>query len=222
MIPRELQEGIPWKKTKDRDFALDPHLHPHGYEAEGAPLLDHTLRFWCIISEMSDLQEGSSLARRGCLTSVVLALGLSWRIKSMRDVVSLNTLFSAVLVMLPVFLSKCTSFWVDLFSFLQYNKTIRIAYREHILQHMVFYYLGGQAKRTTMIVVNFPDIYEKLIQAASRFGSIPDEISIMLISLEEGRVVNEYLIPLSNGQTTKRLIDITVSDEKTLSAEENK
>ena len=79
--------------------------------------------------------------------------------------------------------------------------------RRCFMSYMAFYYRGGHAGRISM-VVNQPDAFAHIKQMASATGPIPDEISIMLVSLEEGRLTDEYILPLTDGRTAQRLIDM--------------
>ena len=65
--------------------------------------------------------------------------------------------------------------------------------REAFSQYMAYYYCGGTAERITMIV-NQDGIFN-YIKREYQALQIPDEISVILISIETGSVLDEFIIP---------------------------
>lgn len=62
---------------------------------------------------------------------------------------------------------------------------------------MASYYRGLEAKRVS-IVVDSEDIFNVMKRMLGRYR-IKDEISVILVSLEEGRVFDEFIVPLEDG-----------------------
>lgn len=71
-------------------------------------------------------------------------------------------------------------------------------------KYMAFYYQGGQASRISVVLSNRV-AYERVIGYTSQYKRIPDEISIMLIDIAEGRVLDEYILPMKGEQNAKKI-----------------
>lgn len=69
---------------------------------------------------------------------------------------------------------------------------------------MAAYYMGEKADRISL-VVDHPIVFEKLKECLSQFV-IPDEISVILISTMKGKILDEYVAPLADGQTPVYLL----------------
>lgn len=63
---------------------------------------------------------------------------------------------------------------------------------------MAYYYRGDEAGRISL-VVDRREVFEQMKSRMSEL-SIPNEISVILISIREGRILEEYVAPLSNGK----------------------
>ena len=63
---------------------------------------------------------------------------------------------------------------------------------------MAYYYRGYEAGRISL-VVDQSEVFEQMKSRMSEL-SIPNEISVMLISIKEGRILKEYVAPLSDGR----------------------
>jgi len=64
---------------------------------------------------------------------------------------------------------------------------------------MAMYYRGEHVARISLII-DHKVMYEQLKDRLSRL-SIADEISIILISTKQGKILDEYVVPLSDGRT---------------------
>lgn len=70
---------------------------------------------------------------------------------------------------------------------------------------MLYYYLGGEAGRIT-ILIDQKDIFNRVKEYFSHY-IIPDEISVILISVDRGCILEEYIIPLRDGSTPKTVFN---------------
>lgn len=68
---------------------------------------------------------------------------------------------------------------------------------------MAYYYRGGNAGRISL-VVDHRAAFEQMKNRMSEL-SIPNEISVMLISVREGRILDEYVAPLSDGRVSRQV-----------------
>jgi len=68
---------------------------------------------------------------------------------------------------------------------------------------MAYYYRGGKASRIS-IVVNAHELFEFMKHRLEEL-TIPNEISVILVSTKEGRVIDEYIAPLTDGRVAKRV-----------------
>ena len=66
---------------------------------------------------------------------------------------------------------------------------------------MAMHYLGYPARRITLVIDN-----EAAFSFAKKYLSsvtVPDEISVMLLSVGEKRIIDEYIAPLRDGRPGK-------------------
>ena len=63
---------------------------------------------------------------------------------------------------------------------------------------MAYYYRGDEAGRISLVVER-REVFEQMKSRMSEL-SIPNEISVILISIREGRILEEYVAPLSDGR----------------------
>lgn len=70
---------------------------------------------------------------------------------------------------------------------------------------MAYYYSGKKAKRISLIVDHL-DTFE-LMKAHLQEFCIPNEISVLYISLTQGRVLDEYVAPLTDGREPKKIFE---------------
>lgn len=78
------------------------------------------------------------------------------------------------------------------------DNTIKRSYEFWLYQAMAAYYSGESYGRLSLIV-DTKDIFDRIIKMVSNY-QIKDEISIILISTVSGRVLDEYIIPLTDGR----------------------
>lgn len=69
---------------------------------------------------------------------------------------------------------------------------------------MALYYSGENAGRIS-IIVNNRTVFEQIRELMSHY-KIPDEISVILVSTEKQKVLDEYVMSLSDGQEAKRVL----------------
>ena len=62
---------------------------------------------------------------------------------------------------------------------------------------MAAYYRGLEARRVS-IVVDSEDLFNGMKKMLVRY-KIRDELSVILVSLEEGKVYDEFVVPLEDG-----------------------
>ena len=73
---------------------------------------------------------------------------------------------------------------------------------DHLIKSfMAFYYCGGKADRISM-VIDQPSIFEQIKENARKY-QIPDQISVILISIDAGSAIDEYVFPLTEGKQAK-------------------
>lgn len=68
--------------------------------------------------------------------------------------------------------------------------------------YMAYYYQGGQAARISMVVTS-EWAYDTVTTYTKDVGRIPDEISIILVDLIDGRVGAEYVLPTEGADEAK-------------------
>jgi len=66
-----------------------------------------------------------------------------------------------------------------------------------------FYYKGFEASRLSLMIDN-ENIYDQLTDKLSAI-TIPDEISIILVSVPQKRILKEYIVPLKDGRKPKMI-----------------
>lgn len=69
---------------------------------------------------------------------------------------------------------------------------------------MIYYYTGGKAGRYTLVVTTSV-AYEEAKRLVKNYGPVPDEISIMYVSMEEEKIIDEYILPLTEGRQAQSL-----------------
>lgn len=73
-----------------------------------------------------------------------------------------------------------------------------------INEYMAYYFQGGEADRISMVVAS-EDAFNRASAFAKKIGTIPDEISILLIDLIEGRVEEEYVLLTKGDGKAKKI-----------------
>lgn len=63
---------------------------------------------------------------------------------------------------------------------------------------MAYYYCGGEAGRISLIVDNRA-VFEQMKKKMSEL-TVPDEISVILISTSQGKILDEYAVPLKDNR----------------------
>lgn len=76
---------------------------------------------------------------------------------------------------------------------------------------MASYYRGLEAKRVS-IVTDSGDIFYGLKKLSERYR-IKDEISIILLSMDDGKIYDEYVIPLEDGTVPESVITGTIESK---------
>lgn len=77
---------------------------------------------------------------------------------------------------------------------------------------MAEYYKGYSAGRVTLVTDN-EAVYERAKKILAPL-TIPDEISVMLISTSEKQILNEFIAPLSNGRQGRSVFELPDSERK--------
>ncbi len=78
-------------------------------------------------------------------------------------------------------------------------------------QIMALYYRGLKAKRVSL-VVDSEDLFNALKVLMSRIV-IKDEMSVILISMETGKILDEYVAPLTDGRTSSLVLTGAIKEE---------
>lgn len=84
--------------------------------------------------------------------------------------------------------------------------------RDRLNLIMAEYYKGYPAGRATLVTDN-EAAYKRAKEILAPL-TIPDEISVMLISTSEKRILNEYIAPLSNGRQGRSVFELPDSERK--------
>ena len=78
--------------------------------------------------------------------------------------------------------------------------------RQKILMCLGMMYMGEMKCSKLSFVVTEEEVYEKLTESV-KGCKLPDAISIILISLEENRILDEYQMPLKSGEIVPSILD---------------
>lgn len=70
-------------------------------------------------------------------------------------------------------------------------------------RYMAYYYCGGSADRITMII-NQQEMFD-ILKRRYQDVQIPNEISVILISIEAGCIMDEFILPTTDGHVPKML-----------------
>ena len=70
---------------------------------------------------------------------------------------------------------------------------------------MAYYYQGGKAGRISLIV-DHKEVFEQIKNGLAEL-TIPNEISVILISTKAGKILDEYIAPLSEGRIPRYVFD---------------
>lgn len=77
---------------------------------------------------------------------------------------------------------------------------------------MGFYYRGGKAGRISL-VIDRREIFEQLKERLSKCV-IPDEISIILMSVQKRKILDEYVAPLTGGRVPSKIFGTTEDNNR--------
>ena len=75
---------------------------------------------------------------------------------------------------------------------------------------MAYYYCGGKAARISL-VVDHSAVFEQMKKRMSVY-TIPNEISVILISTKQGKVLDEYVAPLTGGVKAKQIFNTEAAE----------
>ena len=77
---------------------------------------------------------------------------------------------------------------------------------------MALYYRGLKAKRVSL-VVDSDDLFRAMKRLMARY-EIKDEMSVILISMETGKILEEYVAPLTDGRTAGLVLTGEMKEEQ--------
>ena len=77
---------------------------------------------------------------------------------------------------------------------------------------MAYYYRGGRAGRISLVVDHIA-VFEQM-KARMAELSIPNEVSVILISTRAGKILEEYVAPLSDGRVPRQVFGKNAMTEK--------
>ena len=77
---------------------------------------------------------------------------------------------------------------------------------------MALYYRGLKAKRVSL-VVDSDDLFRAMKKLMERY-EIKDEMSVILVSMETGKVLEEYVAPLTDGRTAELVLTGEIKEEQ--------